>query len=217
MSDRSSSPPSHRVPRESHGGRTIAGRDTNSNDPKSLRCRLFIGNLATDKTTKVEVEEIFSKFGELASLSLHNNFGFVQFIRPEDADKAVEEMHGTQLFGKRIDVNLAGERRKLQVRNPPVDDDFASRAPRRDRSPHRSDRSRDSSSYNRGEPGESEIFEIIHIFLYLKLGLNLSIKMITPDHNLRFCHNLPRYWITKKWIGLQKNGELVMWTVMMLM
>ena len=78
------------------------GRDTNSNDAKSIRCRLFIGNLAVDKTSKREVEEIFEKFGPLASCSLHNNFGFVQFVHEKDADAAVLEMHGKVLFDKRV-------------------------------------------------------------------------------------------------------------------
>ena len=79
-----------------------AGRDTNSNDPSSLRCRLFIGNLATYKTSKREVEELFAKYGTIASSSLHNNYGFVQFHDEKCADEAVLGMHGTTLFGKRI-------------------------------------------------------------------------------------------------------------------
>lgn len=93
------------------------GRDTNSNDAKSLRCRIFVGNLATDQTTKREVEEIFSKYGVIVSSSLHNNYGFIQFESEKGADEAVLGMHGTNLFGKRIDVNLAGVRRKPQSKD----------------------------------------------------------------------------------------------------
>jgi len=134
-------------------GRGSAGRDTNSNDSHALRCRVFIGNLATDKTNKAEVEEIFEKFGGVASCSLHNNFGFIQYHEDKDADRAVEEMHGKTLFGKRIDVNLAGLRRKPQSKDqyegaPPkeavVPPDMlknSGRPPRpRDRSPLRGDR-----------------------------------------------------------------------------
>lgn len=84
--------------------RIPASRNTNSNDVKALRCRLFIGNLATDKTSKREVEELFAKYGDITSCSLHNNFGFVQFAEEKCADAAVTAMHGATLFGKRIGI-----------------------------------------------------------------------------------------------------------------
>ncbi|XP_066936688.1 nuclear receptor coactivator 5-like [Clytia hemisphaerica] len=136
----SRSPPRNIIP---------AGRNTNSNDSLSMRRRVFIGNLNTEKTSKTEVEEIFNKFGELESCSLHKNFGFVQFVREKDADAAVTAMHGKMILGKRVDVNLAGLRRKTQLKDkyekPPdkeevVPDDMrkfseqASRKKRRDRS-----------------------------------------------------------------------------------
>lgn len=93
------------------------GRDTNSNDAKALRRRVFIGNLNTDATTKDEVESTFAKFGEIESCSIHKNFGFIQYMIEKNADEAVTEMHGKMLFGKRIDVNLAGLRRKAQPKD----------------------------------------------------------------------------------------------------
>ena len=89
----SRSPPRNIIP---------AGRNTNSNDSASMRRRVFIGNLNTEKTSKTEVEEIFAKFGEIESCSLHKNFGFVQFVREKDADTAVTEMHGKMILGKRV-------------------------------------------------------------------------------------------------------------------
>lgn len=107
---RARSPP----PRKYNG---MTGRDTNSNDKNALRRRVFVGNLATDQCTKLEIEEMFGKFGPLESCSLHNNFGFVQFVNDKDADAAVLDMHGKTLFGKRVDVNLAGLRRKTQTKD----------------------------------------------------------------------------------------------------
>jgi len=149
----------------------MAGRDTNSNNASSLRCRVFVGNLATDKVTKQEVEDLFSKFGRVASISLHNNFGFVQFDKENAADEAVLEMHGTTLHEKRIDVNLAGVRRKPQSKDkfegaPKVDEVVPptmlnSGAPAkrmRSRSPHRppprslSPMSRYEELYKRDDP-----------------------------------------------------------------
>lgn len=145
-------------------GKISAGRDTNSNDSRALRCRVFIGNLATDKTSKAEVEEIFKKIGEVTSCSLHNNFGFIQYEDEKDADRAVDEMHGKTLFGKRVDVNLAGLRRKPQSKDqyegaPPKEAVVpaemlknGSRPPRRDRSPIRGDR---DGSYGRSSYDDS--------------------------------------------------------------
>ena len=134
-------------------GRSSAGRDTNSNDSHALRCRVFVGNLSNDNTSKTEIEEIFEKFGEVASCSLHNNYGFVQYYNDKDADLAVTEMHGKVLYGKRIDVNLAGLRRKPQSKDqyegaPPKEDvvpadmlKIVPRPPRnRDRSPIKGER-----------------------------------------------------------------------------
>jgi len=97
--------------------RTRIGKDTNSNEASSIRCRIFIGNLATDKCSKEEVIDIFSKYGEVISASLHNNFGFVQYKEEDGADQAVLALHQTQLFGKKVDVNLAGLRRKQQKKD----------------------------------------------------------------------------------------------------
>ncbi|XP_002153873.2 nuclear receptor coactivator 5 [Hydra vulgaris] len=93
------------------------GRDTNSNDTNAVRRRVFVGNLAVDKASKREVEEIFIKFGAIESISLHNNYGFIQFCDEAAADEAVLNMHGKEMFGKRIDVNLAGLRRKTQAKD----------------------------------------------------------------------------------------------------
>ena len=79
-----------------------SGRNTNSNDFSSMRRRVFVGNLSTDKTSKGEIEEMFAKFGEIESCSLHKNFGFIQFLDEKGADEAVKEMHGKTILGKRI-------------------------------------------------------------------------------------------------------------------
>lgn len=92
----------------------IPGRDTNSNDAKALRCRVFVGNLSSHQTNKLEIKTIFEKYGEIESISLHHNFGFIQFVDEKGADAAVDAMHGKTIFGKRVDVNLAGLRRRPQ-------------------------------------------------------------------------------------------------------
>ena len=49
------------------------------------RCRLFIGNLATDKTSKEEVDSIFRRYGNILDVSFYRSFGFVQY----DSERAV--------------------------------------------------------------------------------------------------------------------------------
>eukprot|EP00794_Sanderia_malayensis_P019312 gene19312-21236_t len=87
-------------------------RDTNKNDPESIRSRIFIGNLNTEEVTRDDIEREFSKYGDVVGCSLHTNFGFVQYDSREEADLAVKEVHGKIFFGKRVDANIANERRR---------------------------------------------------------------------------------------------------------
>ena len=72
---------------------------------------MFIGNLATEKTTIPEIEKIFAKHGRLAEPPvLRRSFGFVQFDDPRAAAVAIERENGTMIGGLRIDVSLADNR-----------------------------------------------------------------------------------------------------------
>ncbi len=73
------------------------GRNTSSNDPQMLDSRVFIGNLPSEKITRVEVEKLFSDYGNVLGVSLHKSYGFVQYDNKESAEKAVEAMHGYSL------------------------------------------------------------------------------------------------------------------------
>lgn len=42
--------------------------DTNINDPDLMKSRVFIGNLPIDKITKPEMEQIFSKYGNILGM-----------------------------------------------------------------------------------------------------------------------------------------------------
>ncbi|XP_065064306.1 nuclear receptor coactivator 5-like [Rhopilema esculentum] len=107
-----STSPSNKSDRSSRSA--AASRDTNSTDPESVRCRVFIGNLNTDNVDQDDLVKHFSQFGKVVGCSLHVNFGFIQYANKEDADKAVTESHGKTIFGKRVDANIASERRKPQ-------------------------------------------------------------------------------------------------------
>ena len=78
------------------------GRNTSSNDPKMLDSRVFIGNLPSDKITRLDVEKLFTEFGTVLGVSLHKSYGFVQYDNVESARKAVESMHGNLLQGSTL-------------------------------------------------------------------------------------------------------------------
>ncbi|XP_060079905.1 nuclear receptor coactivator 5-like isoform X2 [Ylistrum balloti] len=94
--------------------------ETNVNDPDLMKSRVFIGNLPYDKITKAEMEEIFSKYGKILGISIHERgFGFVQFEKEEDGLRAVEVENGGLLKGKRIDVKMAMTGRRSGPPKPP--------------------------------------------------------------------------------------------------
>ncbi len=69
--------------------------------------RLFIGNLASEKTTPKEIREIFSKYGKITEdIVLHRSFGFVQYDNPESAAAAINMENGRVLGGLRLGIIL---------------------------------------------------------------------------------------------------------------
>jgi len=73
--------------------------------------RLFIGGFPYS-TTEDELKEMFSKIGELESVSIitdkytgnSKGFGFIEYKKDEDAPKAIETLNNTELGGRRINV-----------------------------------------------------------------------------------------------------------------
>ena len=78
-------------------------KETNRNDPHSIRCRVFIGNL---QMSRQGLEEIFSQYGKVVGSSVHNNYGFVQFEDEKSADAAVAKENGQVYNGKRVGESL---------------------------------------------------------------------------------------------------------------
>jgi len=75
--------------------------ETNRDDPRSIRCRVFIGNLPVEMKSK-ELEDLFSQYGRVMGISVHNNYGFVQFEDEKSADSAVAKENGQVYYGKRV-------------------------------------------------------------------------------------------------------------------
>ncbi|XP_056406357.1 nuclear receptor coactivator 5 [Hyla sarda] len=105
---------------------------TDSDDPKDLDRRIFVGNLPTDSMNREEMEIMFSKYGKITALSVFRRFGFVQYERKEDADAAVQGERGRMFKGSRLDINKAAERRNNRFKgqsksSPPRRDGHSSR------------------------------------------------------------------------------------------
>ena len=81
--------------------------------------KLFVGGLAWATDTE-GLRAAFEKYGDIEDAVVitdrdtgrSRGFGFVTFTEDGDADKAMEEMNGSQLDGRTLNVNEARERRR---------------------------------------------------------------------------------------------------------
>ncbi len=79
--------------------------------------KLFVGNLSWN-TDSDELRRIFQAHGEITDAIVltdretgrSRGFGFVEFASPEDADRAIKALDGTEVDGRPMRVNEAQER-----------------------------------------------------------------------------------------------------------
>ena len=79
--------------------------------------KLFVGNLSFN-TTSESLKEIFASVGTVESATVMNDrmtgrsrgFGFVEMSTPDEANRAVSEIHGREYDGRNINVSEARER-----------------------------------------------------------------------------------------------------------
>lgn len=79
-----------------------------------MNSKLYVGNLPYSITDQ-ELSDLFSQFGTVVSATIitdrgsgrSKGFGFVEFEKEEDAQKAIEEMHGKEHSGRNLTVNVA--------------------------------------------------------------------------------------------------------------
>lgn len=64
--------------------------------------RLFIGNLATEKTSKEELASIFVKYGNILEISLKSSYGFIQFDTSSALEMAIQNENGRLVGGLRL-------------------------------------------------------------------------------------------------------------------
>jgi RNA recognition motif-containing protein len=72
---------------------------------------LYVGNLNYE-TTEEQLAELFSEYGEPTSVRIipRKGFGFVEFSSPEEAEKAMTALNGTQFMGRTLRMDEARPR-----------------------------------------------------------------------------------------------------------
>jgi len=70
--------------------------------------RLYVGNLDYSATSE-DVKELFSAFGEVVEIKVieRKGFGFVEMGSQAEAEKAKEELNGSNFKGRPLKVNEA--------------------------------------------------------------------------------------------------------------
>ncbi|KAJ6804023.1 polyadenylate-binding protein 2-like [Iris pallida] len=94
-------------------------RDNSAN--KSVFSNVFVKNLS-ETITKENLEEIFGEYGDITSAIVMREgdgkskcFGFVNFVKPEDAARAVEELNGKKIDDKEWYVGKAQKKSEREV------------------------------------------------------------------------------------------------------
>ena len=75
---------------------------------------IFVGNLSFN-TSEDELRQIFETYGQVERVSIltdretgrSRGFGFVEMTNPEEGDKAITGLNGSQFGGRTINVNEA--------------------------------------------------------------------------------------------------------------
>jgi hypothetical protein len=106
-----------RLPSVDDALRAIEKNATAPRAVASIPCRLFVGGLGS-AVSEAELREAFGAFGVVADAVIlkdrgtgeSRGFGFITMENRKDANRAVEQLHGSELNGRRLAVNVATER-----------------------------------------------------------------------------------------------------------
>ena len=80
---------------------------------------LYLGNLHYN-VNEEELKEIFKEYGEVMSVIIitdkytgrSKGFGFIEMLNDEEATKAIDNLNGTEIRGRKVIVNPAKEKGK---------------------------------------------------------------------------------------------------------
>ena len=75
---------------------------------------IYVGNLNYN-LSEDDLEKVFSSYGEVASVKIirdkytdqSKGFGFIEMANDADAQKAIDELNGTEVKGRELRVNQA--------------------------------------------------------------------------------------------------------------
>ena len=81
---------------------TREGTNTTSQEPHLERARLFVGNIEPNRTTRRDLERLFSPYGGVLGVSIHKGYAFVQMDRERTANKAINCEDNEMFMGSRI-------------------------------------------------------------------------------------------------------------------
>ena len=92
-------------------------RERKLNNKPVQNGRIYVGNLAFE-ATESEIEDLFKGFGDVRKVEIVYNshtfkskgFGFVEMRNQEDAQRAVDVLHGQPFMGRELLVRAANER-----------------------------------------------------------------------------------------------------------
>ena len=70
--------------------------------------KLYVGNL-TYSVTNEQLQELFAEYGEVKHINIieGKGFGFVEMGTPEEAQRAKDELNGTEFSGRTMRIDEA--------------------------------------------------------------------------------------------------------------
>ncbi|KAG9475320.1 hypothetical protein GDO78_003646 [Eleutherodactylus coqui] len=71
--------------------------------------KIFVGNV-DDRTTQQELSVLFEKYGTVVSCAVMKQYAFVHMCGSDQATKAIEELNGREIHGKKMVVELSKPR-----------------------------------------------------------------------------------------------------------
>jgi len=96
------------------GNRFEKSKVSPGTETSQMSTKLFVGNLSF-KTTENDLQDAFAQHGTVVEATLMmdrmtgrpRGFGFVTMGSPEEAQKAIDGLHGKPLDGRNLTVNIA--------------------------------------------------------------------------------------------------------------
>ena len=73
--------------------------------------KVYVGNLNYDQSQD-ELEKLFGTFGEITECLVMKGFSFIHFKKMEDAKIAIEKLHGAELGGRTLTVEVSRPRQR---------------------------------------------------------------------------------------------------------